>query len=643
MKNTHIIFKLLVLVIVVLGSSCKAKAPGGSTLIVESVTPSNSCIQPGDSIDFNVILKTEKKVSIFWTFSGGVPANSFIANPSATYPNKGFFTETVEVSIAEGSVRPKQTEQILVRVKDSCIDVDAKILSPPDNVTVAVGQPITFTGIGSGGDQPYFFEWQFFAPGEAPNGTHSIIQKLETTDFTFPETGQWTVKFLVIDTIPGNFGGDVAVDSILVNVISSALAISLSNSDGDIEQLNELVGFGITVNGGTPPYTYSWSLPGSSSPTSTDESPSVTFTTTGTKNISVEVTDSDGAKVTKAITIQVTDAVNLDVGVGTVRQITKTPADFPGSDATKGGILFFGRLGMVIADIGSNPPVLGAPQLPGQIFDLGVVATPTGAEPAAIVSSFTDGLRITRFNSTTGVFETPIALTGDTGIAARATDIHMVNEDPSADVIVTIHGEVRRFNYSIPGDTFVVGAVYEAAEFPGGSGATPRSAVTRGANSSLLVTSASDLWIHDGVDGNAANFIGTLGTAAQELDCAGEICVSCDSSEDKCSVILWDAVDNVSITDTFITGNGPLSCDLLPLNNGDVACASVCGSAICYTTAVIDSTDGTVKSSTIKTNLPSFCLSPEDVQFMDNGTTNVLFTCLDANNATIVDTGISNP
>jgi len=420
------------------------------------------------------------------------------------------------------------------------------------------------------------------------------------------------------------------------------LEIIISNANESVEQVNEAVGFAVTATGGTPPYSYNWSLPGSSTPTSTEQSLNVTYDSTGTKDVSVEVTDDAGAKVTQAITIQVTDSVNLDVGVGTVRQITKTPTDFPESDATLGGILFLGRTGMKNIDIGPALPSLGTQQLAGQIFDLGVAATPAGAEPAVIYSSYNDGLRLTRFNSTSELFEAPTVLTGDTGFSARATDIHMYNEDPTAGALVTIAGEVRRFNYSVANDTYEVGTVYEAAEFPNGS-ASPRSAVTRGANSSLLVTSLSDLWIHDGIDGNAATFIATLGTAAQALDCSDEICVSCDSSEDKCSVIHWDSLDNVSVTDTFTTGNGPHSCDLLALNNGDVACASVCGSAICYTTAVIDGTNGTVKSTEIKTNLPSFCLSPEDVQFMENDTTNVLFTCLDSNNATIVDTGISNP
>ena len=138
--------------------------------------------------------------------------------------------------------------------------------------------------------------------------------------------------------------------------------------------------------------------------------------------------------------------------------------------------------------------------------------------------------------------------------------------------------------------------------------------------------------------GNSATLIGSLGRRPQKLHCLGHICIITNRLDDAASIISWDASDNVSILGTFPTGNNPRGSDMMLLGHGNLAVITADRNDSGYTVAEITPTGSVVTVSSFVA--PDRCGSPNDVMWLQDGTTDFLITCLSDDNVFMLASGL---
>ncbi len=217
--------------IVLLFTGCGGGGGGGGTdsgtpgtvqpLTATIIAPSgNVQITQGDAVVFqgNATGGTTP-YQYMWSFSGAAP-NSTAQNPgSVTFNTVGTFPIILQATDATGAT---STAGITVTVTSSGTNTipTASIVTPSANVTITVGQSVTFSGLVAGGDAPIAYLWTF--GGGAANST-----LLEPGSVAFSTVGTYTVTFQATDK-----DGDTSTATRIVTVIASLnTAIVLGAND----------------------------------------------------------------------------------------------------------------------------------------------------------------------------------------------------------------------------------------------------------------------------------------------------------------------------------------------------------------------------------------------------------------------------
>src|SRR5213594_1538044 len=144
----------------------------------------------------------------------------------------------------------------------------------------AVGTVVAFTATSVGGTLPYSYSWNF---GDGSTGSGAVASH------SYSSAGLYSVTTTVTDST-----GKIATSSRSVTVSQpSALTASFAYAPS-VPVSGQSVAFTGTASGGTSPYSYSWSLAGTSK---TGNPVSQSFTN-GTYTISLTVTDTAGKTTT---------------------------------------------------------------------------------------------------------------------------------------------------------------------------------------------------------------------------------------------------------------------------------------------------------------------------------------------------------
>jgi PKD repeat protein len=203
-----------------------------------------------------------------WAFGDGLTSTS--QNPSHTYAAAG--TYTVNLTVTDGNLVPANAAPITITVTPA-LSASASALPAAGDAPLAVA----FTGTPAGGTAPYSFLWTF------GDGTSSTS---ESPSHTYTGAGTYTTTFTVTDA-----AGTKAVagaPAITVNPLPAAAAAT-SRTAGDAPVTVTFTG---SVTGGTAPFGYSWVFGDGS--TAAGQNPIHTYTTAGTYNATLTVTDASG-------------------------------------------------------------------------------------------------------------------------------------------------------------------------------------------------------------------------------------------------------------------------------------------------------------------------------------------------------------
>ncbi|MFZ5552219.1 MAG: PKD domain-containing protein [Bacteroidota bacterium] len=254
---------------------------------VASFTADQTSICAGDTVNFTNTSTGAPFTSINWTFAGGTPSSSTVANPSVIYSTPGTYTVTLSVVNASGN----DTETITNYITVTDCTPSASFTTASTNICINDCIGFTNTSTGQG---PLSYSWAF--AGASP-GTSTATNP---SGICYSAVGTFTVTL----TVTNPYGTDVATQNITVTTCTSPPVANFSPSATTICVGDQVNFTDLSTNG---PTSWSWSFPGGTPATSTSQNPTITYNTPGTYSVTLNATNgtgTDDTTMTALITVQ---------------------------------------------------------------------------------------------------------------------------------------------------------------------------------------------------------------------------------------------------------------------------------------------------------------------------------------------------
>ncbi|MEM1320161.1 MAG: PKD domain-containing protein [Bacteroidota bacterium] len=199
-----------------------------------------------------------------WSFPGGTPSTSTDENPVVTYANPGTYTVSLQVSNAAGSDLEEKIDYITV------------ITNPVAGFDFNVnGVNVDFTNTSTNATS---FSWDF------GDGNSS----LETNpSHTYAGDGTYTVTLTAL-----NECGSTEISQTVVIVTPPDAGFTVSGNEGCAPLTVQF-----TDQSSANTTGWQWSFPGGTPSTSTDQNPTVVYSTPGTYSVTLEVSNAAGTDV----------------------------------------------------------------------------------------------------------------------------------------------------------------------------------------------------------------------------------------------------------------------------------------------------------------------------------------------------------
>lgn len=225
-----------------------------------------------------------------WAFPGGAPA-AFVGQnpPPVTYGAPGNYTVTLTVTNASGTDSEIKTNYIVV---NNCPPPVANFSGTP--LSVCTGQSVFFNDLST--NTPTSWSWSF--PGGTP-----ATSTLQNPSVTYAAPGPYSVTLVATNA----YGSNSVTKTNYVNVVNCPLPPVASFS-----ATPTTLCAGGTVNftdlSSNSPNSWQWTFPGGTPATSIAQNPSVTYSTSGTYAVTLQVSNISG---TNTLTISGYITVNV--------------------------------------------------------------------------------------------------------------------------------------------------------------------------------------------------------------------------------------------------------------------------------------------------------------------------------------------
>ena len=228
-----------------------------------SATPLDGCTP--QSIAFSD-LSSDNTTGWSWEFEGGVPATSTAPNPTVTYNTSGIYDVTLTVTNNSGADQITKSDYITI-IDPATSDF---------NFTVDGGD-VTFENTSTNADD---FAWEF------GNGETSTD---ENPMYTYDASGTYNVVLSATNSC-----GTVTDTQSVVISLAPVAGFTTVGSPTDCAEFS----LEFTDVSTFDPTAWTWTFEGGTPATSTDQNPTVTYSTPGAYDVSLTVTNAQGSNTT---------------------------------------------------------------------------------------------------------------------------------------------------------------------------------------------------------------------------------------------------------------------------------------------------------------------------------------------------------
>ncbi len=280
------------------------------TMAAKILSPEDGEILPKGKVVFKgeVNPSGTPPYNYIWSIDGeGVKSMGPISDTHTSFDKDDLSLGDHEIKLSVSDVEYTAEDVITVTVLPG-----VSIISPEDGERYLIGN-VPFKGEVFAGTPPYTYAWS--VDGVEIETFESIQEATVSFNRNDLSAGDHVVKLTVTDN-----EGVVSKDSVEITLMEGLLVSITSPKDGDAFVRKSLITFASSVEGGTPPYTYSWDIGGKY------ELSGWTFNfpvdlPLGYHDIVLDVTDDEGRTGTHKITIDF--AVECEKGPNTA-----TPCEF---------------------------------------------------------------------------------------------------------------------------------------------------------------------------------------------------------------------------------------------------------------------------------------------------------------------------
>jgi len=229
-----------------------------------------------------------------WTFPGGVPSVSNLANPSVLYAFAGTFSITLKATNNSGSNTFTRTNYITVGA------------APIANFTQVVnGSTVTFTNTSIGSGVTYLWN---FGDGNTSTDVNPV--------HTYSDPGTYDVVLTATNTC----GTSIKTSSVIIISSGPPAASFTANPSSGCVPLT--VNF---TNNSTGALSYSWDFPGGAPSSSTATNPTVVYNAAGTYTVTLTATNANGSSTaTATITVNSVPTAGFTYAISNDTTVTFT-------------------------------------------------------------------------------------------------------------------------------------------------------------------------------------------------------------------------------------------------------------------------------------------------------------------------------
>ncbi|MCK3682713.1 PKD domain-containing protein [Maribellus sp. YY47] len=244
-------------------------------------TANMTSITQGETVAFSD-LSANEPTSWNWTFEGGNPGTSTAQNPTITYSAAGTYKVTLVAANNFGS----DTKTV-----DSYIQVTKPLVLPvadfsANKTSVTTDETVTFTDLTS--NNPVSWNWTF-------EGGTPATSTQQNPMVTYSSAGTYNVTLTATNADGSDTKSVYNYIEVTKPVVAPLAEFSVENTS--ITEGETIIFSDLSSN---EPTSWSWSFEGGTPGTSTQQNPSVTYTTPGVYSVTL-VTSNAGGSDTKTI------------------------------------------------------------------------------------------------------------------------------------------------------------------------------------------------------------------------------------------------------------------------------------------------------------------------------------------------------
>ena len=272
-----------------------------------TISASRTSLDIGQTVSFSSSLPSNVSYSYQWYLNSAAVSGATSSSYSFTPSSSGSYSVYLEAT-ENGYSFSSNTISFSV---DSDPSISISVSHNPSDE----GQSVDFSTDVSGGSGSYTSYSYILYDGTSTSDSQLASGSSSSFSYTFSSSGSYLLEYSVTDS------NGYTISTSLTQNVNSDPSVTISSSQNPTDS-GRTVEFSSSVSGGSPGYSYSWTVDGI---TYTTPDINVSFSSSGSYSVDLTVTDAAGYSVSQSLT----ETVNSDPTVSASSNVSSADVNYP--------------------------------------------------------------------------------------------------------------------------------------------------------------------------------------------------------------------------------------------------------------------------------------------------------------------------